>query len=440
MSDGCDRELTAFERETIPYCRSLTVADLRAWAARPRRGGALRRQRGTVLHAHGGPRALLDYQREVCSLAESLLSSASGLLSLPTGGGKTFAALHVVLRLLTRGFRRVVWLAPQRVLLEQTRAELERVWWSTAMVCDLEVVSGDAIPPVSECAEASLVLATLQRGLGWDWEDWDAYAPELVVVDECHYLEANQFGALARRLKARGARLLGLSATPGRVSAAEMPHLLELFDGNLVRPSCLGEQPVAALVERGVYARVQQRRLTPTFMLDTERIATRRGYGEALLRAFSRSPGRLDSVVNSLVGEFREKSSLVFCHTVAHAQVVAAALAGKGVEVEVLASKFGAAHNAMCIEAFRGGRLRVLTNAKYAAVGTDLPAAEVALVTVPVGSPITYEQVVGRIARGPAVGGTVNAVLAEFDDNNRAHDGMKGYARFRHWWDAVRTS
>ena len=79
------------------------------------------------------------------------------------------------------------------------------------------------------------------------------------------------------------------------------------------------------------------------------------------------------------------------------------------------------------------GDVRVIVNAKYAALGVDLPKANVAIICTPIGSPI-FEQVIGRSARRPAVGGTKNAKVLDFDNHTRIHGGVKSYARFARFW------
>ena len=168
-------------------------------------------------------------------------------------------------------------------------------------------------------------------------------------------------------------------------------------------PPSLAEDPVATLVREGVYASIEYQRLIPTFELDTERVARNRGFGESRARTFALSPGRLDRVLDFISDELStEDHTLVFCLTLGHCHVVAAGLNAAGVTVGLVGSDFAVRHNQRVLKQFMQGEVRVLVNAKYAAVGVDLPNANVAIICTPIGSPIFFEQVIGRIARGPA--------------------------------------
>ena len=52
-----------------------------------------------------------------------------------------------------------------------------------------------------------------------------------------------------------------------------------------------------------------------------------------------------------------------------------------------------------------------LQNARLLVAGYDLPMVDSVILTVPVGSAVAFEQIVGRAARGPAVGGTARATI-----------------------------
>lgn len=288
----------------------------------------------------------------------------------------------------------------------------------------------EALPPGS----ALFVFSTIQAALQPENSAIISRGVDLAIVDECHYLEENQFGRLVRRLRDCGTRVLGLTATPGRTDLSELDLLRDLFASRLISPKELGRDPVSVLQRRGVYSEMCYERITPTFELDTERVARIRGVGESRQRLFAYSPGRLDRVVEVVLACEQSDRILIFCYSIAHCHVVAAALHEKGVSVGILGSEFGDGHNRAMLSGFGRGHVRVLVNAKYAAVGADLPCANVAILTVPVGSPIFFEQVVGRVARGPAVGGTENARLYDFDNNWLSHGGVKAYARFLDRW------
>ena len=439
MKDSTTKGLAGFQRHTLPYSKTLTAAGLERWLSHLAALRKTARERPPDLPHHSGPLTPLSYQQEVIDRAFQVFSrGGAALLSLPTGAGKTFVAIQVVLRALEAGAKHVLWLAPQRVLLEQAVTELRRAWWSHWRGVDVRLHERlPGLEAVSRQPDECVFITSTLQAAARDLDALDKLPPiALVVVDECHYLEANVFGGVLSRLRAEtGAAVLGLTATPGRARYGEMDALLEHFDRQLLLPEELGTEPVRELQRRKVYSRLSYVKLQPTFELDTETIARMQRVRNTRQRVFAHSPGRLDAIVQALEGRSAVDQTIIFCYSIAHSHVVAAALHAHGHRVGILGSEFGDTHNATVLREFGKRRINVLVNAKYAAIGTDLPSANLAILTTPVGSPIFFEQVVGRIARGPAVGGTEEATLMDFDNNPALHDGVKSYARFLHEWD-----
>ena len=438
MKHSVSRQLEDFRTDTLPHSKRIGVEDLDRWFERTERFEIDSNRRQPDLSAHHGTKSALPYQQEVIAGAVDLLRNRhSGLVSLPTGAGKTFCAVNICLELLSCNFPTVLWLAPQRVLLDQAINELNRIWWSAPRSFDLNIGKEGVFLHFShDVLSRQFIVSTLQSALRHLGDKFLAHCPAgVAVIDECHYLEANRFGSVVSRLKSSGWEVLGLTATPGRSKDTELVDLIRLFDGNLVTPPSLAEDPVATLVREGVYASIEYQRLVPTFELDTERVARNRGFGESRARTFALSPGRLDRVLDFISDELStEDHTLVFCLTLGHCHVVAAGLNAAGVTVGLVGSDFSVRHNQRVLKQFMQGEVRVLVNAKYAAVGVDLPNANVAIICTPIGSPIFFEQVIGRIARGPAVGGTKSAKLLDFDNHPHIHGGVKSYARFARFW------
>jgi superfamily II DNA or RNA helicase len=80
---------------------------------------------------------------------------------------------------------------------------------------------------------------------------------------------------------------------------------------------------------------------------------------------------------------------------------------------------------------FRAGQLALLFNKTLLATGYDCPTIDNVVLTVPVGSAILFEQIVGRASRGPAVGGVRQATIWQLDDNLAMHGYPATYHRYR---------
>lgn len=435
MKGALRQELTRFERETIPFCDVVTERQLELWLARFEKDRSVAvTMAEPEFPSHSGRKRLLDYQQETLEGALSLvkMAGARALISLPTGGGKTFTALRLIYVLLGRGYRKILWLAPQRLLVEQAQSELRASWFSISQQVSLRLY-GAAGFSASNSNTAVIRFETIQKMLREPAPDSPrSDGADLVVVDEAHHLQSNEFGALISRYGDSGATIIGLTATPGRASGSEFDALRDVFGNNLVYPQSLGDDPIAALRYKGVYADINYRKLKPTRESSEERVI-RRNHGSRQ-KSFAFMPGRLEAIVKEIQAIDKGSRSLVFGATIAHCLVICAALSVNGVSTQVVGSEFGAVHNQRAVNAFREGSIHCMVNVKFAAVGADFPFADHAILSVPLGSAVMFEQIVGRIARGPAVGGTTIAELCDFDGHFSKFGGVQGYSRFKSEW------
>ncbi len=365
---------------------------------------------------------LFDYQEDL--VRQALASKhLKGLLALPTGAGKTRTAVSVVLGgLASNRFRHVVWLAPSVELVEQAFAAFRDLWIMQGNLDSVHLTR--SLEPPRE--EPTVVLTTPQTVYSRrsqllrmrDRVVWD-----LIVFDEAHQLGAPTFIEAIESLGAvstnssqspSGVCVLGLSATPGRVDPDETEDLVTLFQGRLLSSNLLGPNPVETLQRRGVLARLKFRRFTGSDIpADDE--------------------GRRTLVAARACLEMRrrDRKPLVFAATVPGAIVLAEALRGRGIRAEVLHADTPSARRRTVVGDFASGRVEVLVNHRLLATGYDCPAVSDVLILGPVGSPILFEQIVGRAARGPKTGGSRVATVWDFDDHLKIHGLPNSYYRYR---------
>ncbi|UOD31690.1 DEAD/DEAH box helicase [Massilia violaceinigra] len=140
---------------------------------------------------------LRDYQRQSeDGLRAHIRDGARNLiLSIPTGGGKTVIAAHMMAECRAKG-RRAIFVADRIALIDQTSATLDRY------AIDHGVLQGQhwRYRPAEPIQVAS--VQTLARR-GWPQAD-------LIIVDECHALQKT----VTERISARATVCIGLTATP----------------------------------------------------------------------------------------------------------------------------------------------------------------------------------------------------------------------------------
>ncbi len=366
---------------------------------------------------------LFDYQSELAANLASL-SRESALLALPTGAGKTRTAVAAVLAGIGGDLvRRAVWLAPSIELVDQAFETFQRLWLHQG---DVERILISRQPTVPEADMPTVLLTTPQAVYLRSKGRRTARQCDVVIFDEAHQLGARTFREAVRWLReqassgARPTALIGLSATPGRVDPNETEDLVDLFGGNLLHSRPLSPNPVRVLQRRGVLARLRFRSLARS-EIDPSDEATR-------LTVAAR-------VCQKLVDSGRRP--LVFTASVAGAVVLGEALRSVGVRAEEVHAGMSRDRRRSLIEGFASGRIDVLTNQRLLSTGYDCPAISDVLILGKVGSPILFEQIVGRAARGPATGGSSVATVWDFDDHLALHGLPQSYYRYRDFdWSA----
>jgi superfamily II DNA or RNA helicase len=426
------RQIEQFSTKLTQQTKLITREDVAAYYQKSADHPTQLSSRRPDLLPHSGPRKPLDYQLDTITLAQRILSNNQSLLiSLPTGAGKTFTCVNLLFTLFASGYRRIVWLAPQNVLLEQAEDELRKSWYTVAQPVGLKIADDEQQFKQFDFDDTAIVLfTTIQKAIRRNLDDLE---PDLVIFDEAHYIEANEFGSQISRMRSSQTQLVGLTATPGRRSKSEIQHLVKLFDSNLITPPQLGDDPIAVLREKGVYSELTIQQLRPKSVSDIDRISSSQGLFLKPEQA-ALSAGRLAAIHELLDEEYSKRQWVVFCHSLGHTYCIATLIDKFHGDVGVVGSNLSDEKNLSVIEDFKAGKIRSIVNVKYAAVGADFPSADALLLTVPISSPIFFEQIVGRVARGVAVGGSEKSVVFDFDSHFETFEDVQSFSRFADAW------
>jgi superfamily II DNA or RNA helicase len=159
------------------------------------------------------------HQPEACSATlASLRETGGGILSLPTGSGKTVCALWLMAELNVKTLIVVHKVFLRDQFLERIQAMIDG--------CRVTIVDGN-----SKDFSGDIVIGTIQTLLNMP------SVPDTgcVIIDETHHIAAKSFSQLL--LKVRTKYVLGLSATPYRGDG--LWHVVEYFCGKIVYRKCL---------------------------------------------------------------------------------------------------------------------------------------------------------------------------------------------------------
>ena len=305
------------------------------------------------------------------------------LVALPTGAGKT-----VIFSELARMARRpVLVLAHRTELVQQAADKLGRALGDPALVA-VEQGSLRAMEGVKAVVASIRSLHT--RRLSRLRAAWDF---GLVIYDECHHAAADDNKRVLAELgcfdRDWTGTLLGFTATPNRADGLGLDDIFEEI-----------------AYTRDLHQMIEDRYLVPLrgFRIQTAadlhdvRPAGRDLDVESLEEAVD-IEDRNALVARSIQELARDRRTIAFCVTVAHATNLAKALAALGVPSGIVHGKLKAEDRARVLQAFRDERIQVLTNVGVLTEGFDDPAVSCIAMARPTRSEALYAQCVGRGTR-----------------------------------------
>ena len=307
---------------------------------------------------------LRDYQaRDVERIVSAFPKSRRVMYQLPVGGGKTVVASAVMATMSCR------------VLVLAHRTELREQMGRT--------VDGFRIDP------ARVVLMSQKKARRLSDEALAEFG--LVVVDEAHRAGGPEYRSVLERVTSP---ILGLSASPYRREGLdgdfdellEGPSVQELVDaGHILAPRC--------------------------WSVPEDREPDLKGVGST---AGDYNLGELDRAVNKpyLVGDIvlewteraEGRSTLIFATSIKHAESIAAAFLGTGVDARIVHGKTPEAERKSAIEAFEAGDFHVLVNVLLLTEGVDIKRIDCLVLARPTRSIVLYIQAIGRAMRPSPTG------------------------------------
>jgi superfamily II DNA or RNA helicase len=226
---------------------------------------------------------------------------------------------------------------------------------------------------------------------------------DVLVFDEAHHVAANEFGNVWRHLtdEADPILALGLSATPTRTDQSEISQFRSAFDRTLFVPELLGTDPMTTLINKGVLAHPEFHRVP-----DVPKFERWKGPSDQrTLQSLVSSPDRWSHIINCLRSSNLGRT-VVYALDRKHGKALTRHLRHLGEKAEYIDGETTYPERVGVLERFRDGATRILVNVALLIEGIDCPAAESVFLTYPVDSDIMFRQMVGRVLRGPLIGGT----------------------------------
>ena len=344
---------------------------------------------------------LRDYQKEaIAAVAEARARGVRRMvICLPTGAGKTV----IFSRLAANADRGVLVLAHRDELLSQAADKLQRTMGEGAKVgieqgnrradkdCDVVVAS------IRSLHEGRIGQAMAGRDIG------------LVIYDECHHAPAEGNTKVLEQLGCFEpdwpGTLVGFTATTARGDGVGLEKVFE---------EIVATRSIAQMIDDGYLVRLRGYRINSGADLRKLTSAKNSDFDAGELGEAIDIQERNALVARSIQELARDRRTLVFCVTVAHARALCRALNGIGVPAGMVHGEMKKDTRATVLKNFREGMFQALTNVGVLTEGFDDPGVSCVAMARPTKSQSLYAQCVGRGTR--LAPGKTDCLVLDFVD------------------------
>ena len=376
-----------------------------------------------------GELSLHRYQREAVSSLKTYFIEEDrkrGMLVLPTGSGKTRTAVYFLLRYMVSCGYQVIWLAHRYMLLEQA----EQVFRENAPLAKSEesgnkpmriiTVSGAHRSPHELSKKDSIKIVGVQSAVrNLDHLRSTLGSKVMVVIDEAHHSIAPSYQKIVDTImkKRPHAKLLGLTATPVRMTESGSRELMSMFDNTIIYNQSMKNLIIEGYLSDPECTRIHTKEDFESGLTEEEIafIKSRHDLPESLIERIAASSSRNKLIVNTYL-EQREKygKTLIFATNIPHCMTLCEEFSKNGIKCDYICS--GKQENKEIIERFKNGELQVLINVNIMTEGSDVPDINSVFLTRPTESEGLLLQMIGRGMRGTAAGGTETVNIVDFYD------------------------
>lgn len=270
--------------------------------------------------------------------------------------------------------KRTLFLAHTKELVEQGANTYERLW--------NEVSIGRFYDNYHD-TNTHVVCASIQSIT----RNLDSFKPDdfgYIVIDECHHSSAKSYKKILNYFNP--SFILGLTATPER---ADGEDILDLFQ------TVAHKLDIKDAVETGVLVPVRCIRIKTNINLSDVRINGFK-YNSQDLEQTIMVPGRNQLIVDTYKEYVKNKSTVIFCTSINHADEIAGLLRSEGFKAASISGKLNDKERKKILAQYESKELQVLCACDLLNEGWDSPITEVLFMARPTMSKTIYMQQLGR--------------------------------------------
>ncbi len=315
---------------------------------------------------------LYNFQAELLNGSRnSLRVNQAVIAQLGTGGGKTYLGSEYV-RLCLAKNKRCLFIVHRDFLIEQTAEALRNAG------VEFGIIAAGYTPDYRAAAQIASI-DTLRHRMA------KVGKFDLVIVDECHHVLAPTWLGVVRQFMEMGAKVLGLTATPWRMSGAAL--------GTVFTDMVQGP-PIRWLIDNGYLS--DYRAFAPSTP-DMDGVHVRAGdYVQSETEKLMDQPTLVGDAVATYQRLARGGRALAFCTSVLHSQHVAASFRDSGVRAWHLDGTTAKDERRTIIARFKRGEIDVLSSVEIFGEGFDSPAVDALILLRPTQSLGLHLQQLGR--------------------------------------------
>ena len=356
----------------------------------------------------------------------------SAILSMPTGSGKTRTSVYYLLHDMISSGYQVIWLCHRSMLIEQAAEQFYKFapiikenndsMEQFKMVC----ISGKHASVRALEDSDNLIISSVQSLC-----NNTVYLPNIlsekvmIVVDEAHHTLAPSYRRIIKAIREKrpAAKLLGLTATPVRLTEKATGQLMKIFDNKIVFSVTMSDLITDKTLATPQYIPVDTNVDIETMINIDERkyIAKWGEFPESLVMKVAKTNERNEVIVDEYVrNKDKYGKTIIFALNAVHCDSLNEAFKKKGIRSGYVYTLIGNAENQRTIERFRHNEcedgIDVLININILTEGSDIPDIQTVFLTRPTTSDVLLMQMVGRGMRGSGCGGTDTVNIVDFCD------------------------
>jgi ATP-dependent helicase IRC3 len=409
---------------------------------------ALHRNAGTIqiVNEDSGIKLYKHQEEAIENLQSKIIKTNknpfSGLLVLPTGGGKTLTIAYWLAKNLLDKNKKILWIAHRHELLEQAKATFhERLAYkdifSSKTFLNYRLISGIHDKPVNIKPSDDIIISSkdsLNAGFDHLFNNWLKGNEEIfLVIDEAHHATAKTYRKLIKNLKdnVKEFRMIGLTATPFRTNDDEQGLLAKVFPDDIIYKVDLRTLISRGILSEPIFEEVNTE-IDMTKFLSDEEIGNLKNFdidsiGKRTAKTIAENNERNWVIVNRYQkNKSKYKQTIVFALNQDNAIALKKLFEQEGIKADYVISSIkdqatgvtiSSKENKDKIDRFRKGGLDVLINVNILTEGTDLPNVQSIFLARPTISSILMTQMIGRGLRGEKAGGTKEAFIVSFIDD-----------------------